>query len=120
MTNYQIGFQSKQTVAKALQKNFDATRTTRFFREGESLEQCILNIRAKNAKKNLENIQVKTPKGNLKINCSEGNEPLKLARTIDMKIQELEKQIETNPSDIEARTLLSKIKEAFKVDITNL
>ena len=44
MTNYQIGFQSKQSVAEALQKNFDATRTTRFFREGESLEQCILNI----------------------------------------------------------------------------
>ena len=110
MKNYQIGFQSK-----ALQKNFDATRTTRFFREGERLEQCILNIRAQNAKKNLENIQVKTPKGNLKINCSEGNEPLKLARTIDMKIQELKKQIEKNPNDIEARAQLSKIEEALKI-----
>ena len=33
-----------------------------------------------------------------------------------MKIQELKKQIETNPNDIEARVQLSKIIEALKID----
>ena len=115
--NYQMSFQSGNTPAKAAKMGSNTIRTTRLFREGESLEQILARKKAEKRAAELAQKYISTPMPKIPLTCSDGREASALAAALDMVIKNLEKHVEENPNDIEARAQLSKIKEALKIEV---
>ena len=90
--NYQPNFQSSKSASSFLKKQAEKFSTTRFYRDYKSV-----------------------PKDTIPYTCSNGGEPMQLAAKLDMQIRNLEKYIEENPNDIEAKAQLSKLRDAFKM-----
>ena len=123
--NYGIGFKGgKKTAIKEL------LYTKQLFAEGVAEAQSVIKHGAKRVKPDhyvldteggvvkIRNFEQYLPQNIKKIplTCSDGSEASAIAVAFDNAIRDLEKHVEKNPNDIEARAQLSKIKEALKID----